>query len=144
MILLHRCTAKLWTCSTTIFNIKNVAIIRNYLKIPFYLHELYSTWFQIIQMKPGDWKYMLTEVSFHISREFSLVKWDWTNFFIYTVILINTYIMFYSTFSITNLEKITRTLRGSTPPTFWTMWDLLRKFLLSFSIGSAFLSNLGK
>ena len=50
----------------------------------------------------------------------------------------------FSTFSTINLEKITQILTGSTLPTFWTMLDLLRKFLLSFLIGSAFLSNLGK
>ena len=99
------------------------------------------------QMKPGDWKYMLTEVSsgvwINLIRIF-ITMYIKFQFFMYLEKSIFVHqnltifaILHFSIFSPTNLERKPQTQRVNMQPTFYIMLGLLRKFQTFFSIGLA-------
>ena len=104
------------------------------------------------QMKPGDWKYMLTEVSsgvwINLIRIFNVYKIS--IFYVlgkihFRSLKFNHFaILHFSIFSPTNLERKPQIQRVNMLPTFYIMLGLLRKFQTFFSIGLASFYKSGK
>ena len=104
------------------------------------------------QMKPGDWKYMLTEVSSGVWNNMIMMfitmymKFQSFRNFRNTVLFTQNdfAILHFSIFSPTNLERKPQTQRVNMQPTFYIMLGLLRKFQTFFSIGLASFYKSGK